>query len=59
MNTVPEWFTVEPDDKHRYAVENVDASSRKEYTGESLAAGLPVELEEDKPLRLIVQPLTR
>ncbi len=58
MNAVPEWFTVEPDDEHRYAVENVDASSIQDYTGESLAAGLHVKLEANKPLRLIVRPLT-
>jgi hypothetical protein len=57
MNAVPEWFTVEPDDEHRYTVENVDASSNQDYTGKSLAAGLPVKLEANKPLRLVVRPV--
>lgn len=57
MNAMPEWFTVEPDDEQRYVVENVDASSNQDYTGKSLAAGLPVKLEANKPLRLIVRPL--
>ena len=57
MNAVPEWFTVEPDDGHGYTVANVDASSSQAYSGKSLAAGLPVRLEANKPLRLIVTPL--
>jgi hypothetical protein len=57
MNAVPEWFTVEPDEGHRYAVENVDTGSTRVHTGKSLAAGLPVQLDAGKPLRLIVRPL--
>ena len=58
MNAVPEWFTVEPDEEHRYAVENVDVPSSRAHTGKALAAGLPVKLEANKPLRLIVRPAT-
>lgn len=59
MNAVPEWFTVEPDYRHRYTVENVDSSSSREFTGESLAAGLPMKLEAGEPMRLIVRPVGR
>ena len=38
MNAVPEWFTVEPDEDHRYAVENIDTGSTRVHTGKSLPA---------------------
>jgi len=56
MNAVPEWFTVEPDEKHRYTVENVDAESTETHTGKTLSDGLPIRLTPGKPLRLIVRP---
>ena len=57
MNAIPEWFAVEPDDEHRYAVKNVDDGTSKVHSGKSLAAGLPVRLVSDAPLRLVVRPL--
>jgi len=56
MNTLPEWFTVEPDEEHRYVVGGVDAGDTRVHTGQALAAGLPVELEPNVPLRLTVRP---
>ena len=56
MNSVPEWFTVEPDEAHKYAVEHVDQGTTRVVTGKSLSEGLPVRLEPGKPLRFIVRP---
>ncbi len=56
MNAVPEWFTVEPDEKHLYSVTDVDAGSTRTLTGKSLSEGLPIRLEPGKPLRLLVRP---
>ena len=54
MNAVPEWFTVEPDESHRYRVEDIDAKWTRVVSGKSLSKGLPVRVEPDKPLRLTV-----
>ena len=54
MNAVPEWFTVEPDESHWYRVEDVDAARAQVVSGRSLSEGLPVRLEPQKPLRLVV-----
>lgn len=54
MNTVPEWFTVEPDEDHEYTVENANTGNVQTVSGVSLSEGLPVKLEPDTPLRLIV-----
>ena len=56
MNAVPEWFTVEPDEAHQYRVQNVDAGTTQLVSGKSLSEGLAVQVEADKPLRLIVEP---
>jgi len=56
MNAVPEWFTVEPDDQHRYTVENVETGSTEIHTGKLLSEGLPVRLDSGKPIRLVVRP---
>ena len=56
MNAVPEWFTVEPDESHRYRVEDIDAGWTKVVSGKSLSEGLAVSIESDKPLRLTVTP---
>ncbi len=57
MNAVPEWFTVEPDESHRYEVRDADAASAQVVSGKSLREGWPVRLEAGKPLRLVVRPL--
>ena len=59
MNAVPEWFTVEPDDLHRYQVEDADTGSKRVISGKSLADGLPVRLEAGRPLRLVVRTRTK
>jgi rhamnogalacturonyl hydrolase YesR len=56
MNAVPEWFTVEPDEGHRYKVEEVDAAKTQVVSGKLLSEGLPVRLEPGEPLRLVVRP---
>ncbi len=56
MNAVPEWFTVEPDEAHRYRVENVDTGTARTLSGKSLAEGLAVRLSPGKPRRWIVRP---
>ncbi len=57
MNAIPEWFTVEPDDKHRYRITDADTQSSTVHSGRSLSEGLPVRLEPGTPLRLVVRPL--
>ena len=59
MNSVPEWFTVEPDAAHKYTVRDVDTGSTRTVTGKALSEGIPVSLKPDKPLRLIVRPHPR
>jgi len=56
MNAVPEWFTVEPDEAHRYTVTDADAGTPRTVSGKLLSEGLPVRLTPGKPLRLIVRP---
>jgi len=53
MNTLPEWFTVEPD--LQYAVNNVTAGSRKMHAGRELRAGLAVEIPATGQVRLLIQ----
>jgi len=55
MNTVPEWFTVEPTETSRYLVRDVDGESR-EVSGKQLAEGLPIRLQPREPLRLVIEP---
>jgi hypothetical protein len=57
MNAVPEWFTVEPDESHKYIVRNVETGSEQTLSGKTLRAGLPVRLEAGRPLRLLVTPM--
>jgi hypothetical protein len=53
MNTLPEWFTVEPDDT-RYTVHSVIDNTSRTITGAELREGLPVKVAPNKPLRLKV-----
>ena len=53
MNTMPEWFTVEPG--QTYVVKNIAAGSQKTYTGTQLHDGLPVELQAGQALVLLIQ----
>jgi hypothetical protein len=56
LNSMPEWFTVEPDEAHRYTVTDADAATTQVATGKSLSEGLPVRVEPGKPLKWIVRP---
>jgi len=53
MNTLPEWFTVEPDEMP-YTVHDFAANTQRTVTGAALRKGLPVKLSGDGPLRLKV-----
>jgi len=55
MNTLPEWFTVEPD-QTPYTVRDLTANTRRTVTGAALRKGLSVRLSPDGPLRLRVLP---
>jgi len=54
MNTLPEWFTVEPDGQ--YQVRDLTSGSTQKLTGGELHAGLPVACEGGGELRLVVGP---
>jgi len=54
MNTLPQWFIVEPD--NTYTVKNLTTGSKRTYTGTQLHNGLPVNLKPGQQLRLLVQP---
>ena len=54
MNTLPEWFTVEPD--ARYSV-SVAGGAAREYTGRQLHNGLAVDVAGGAPLHLIVRAI--
>jgi len=56
MNTLPEWFTVEPD--RRYAV-RVDEGPARTYTGQQLHNGLDVQADAGKWVRIEVSPTAR
>ncbi len=54
MNTLPEWFTVEP--KSRYEIRDIGKKTSQLLTGNDLRRGLPVEAIPGQPLRLTVLP---
>ena len=54
MNTLPEWFTVEPDAS--YTVRNLAAGTETVHTGRAMAEGIPLRLEPGKEVRLVVEP---
>ncbi|MCC6144878.1 MAG: hypothetical protein IT368_13815 [Candidatus Hydrogenedentes bacterium] len=53
MNTLPEWFTVEPESQ--YKVQRGDEPAQV-YTGRQLHAGLEVALQANETLTVIVTP---
>ena len=55
MNTMPEWFTVEPDKKYRLL--NHTTGSLDEYSGEQLHKGVSIHLEPGVETRLELQAL--
>ncbi len=56
LNSIPEWFTVEPEAGQGYTVQNVDKGSTQVLAGKKLRDGLTVRLEPNRPLRLVVRP---
>jgi hypothetical protein len=46
MNTMPEWFTVEPEKE--YLLKNITTSSRNRHTGKQLHKGVPIDLQAGK-----------
>ena len=54
MNTIPEWFTVEPE--RRYVVNRVDTGAQSVYTGRQLHCGLAIAVEPGETVRLTVAP---
>lgn len=54
MNTLPEWFTVEP--KAEYTIKNVSTDSSTKRTGKQLHAGLTVMIPAGNKIRLLVEP---
>jgi hypothetical protein len=53
MNTMPEWFVVEPAQK--YTVKNLTAGTSAQYTGKQLHAGLKVTVKGGAELRLTIE----
>jgi len=53
INSMPEWFTVEPDRK--YVVENTADGSRETCTGKQLHEGLPVVLKAGEERLLLIK----
>ena len=53
MNTMPEWFVVEPAQK--YTVKNLTAGMSAQYTGKQLHAGLKVTVKGGAALRLTIE----
>jgi hypothetical protein len=53
MNTMPEWFTVEPDQV--YLVADIATGAQKTYTGKQLHAGLPLALQAGQEKRLLIR----
>ncbi len=56
MNTVPEWFTVEPD--RTYVLRDLGRGSEVRYTGRQLHAGVPVEVQPGVERQLELRPAT-
>jgi hypothetical protein len=54
MNTLPEWFTVEPDDTQIYIVENIDTKRKRTISGKLLSKGLPIHTKPGETLQLKV-----
>jgi len=55
MNTVPEWFTVEPDE----TLYDVTGETTKSYTGRQMHEGIPIKLQPGQPLRIVVKARPR
>lgn len=53
MNTLPEWFTVEPDEQ--YVVKDLTTGTESRYRGAQLHDGLPVTLRAAQEQRLLIE----
>ena len=53
MNTMPEWFTAEPDED--YVVEDLNTGATTTYTGAQLHSGLPVTLDPGVESLLLIR----
>jgi hypothetical protein len=53
MNTMPEWFVVEPGQE--YTVKDLTAGTSARYTGKQLHAGLKVSVKAGAELRLTIE----
>jgi len=53
MNTLPEWFTVEPE--RGYVLRDLRAGTETTFTGEQLHQGLPLEVKGGGEVRLLVR----
>jgi hypothetical protein len=58
MNSMPEWFTIEPDKTHKYEIQDINAGTTRIVSGKALSEGIPISLKPDKSLQLIVRPQT-
>jgi hypothetical protein len=54
MNTLPEWFTVDPGQTYR--VRNIASELEKTYSGKHLHDGLPIALRAGEEIRLLIKP---
>jgi len=57
MNTLPEWFTVEYD--QRYKVQCLDSGTENIYSGKELHNGLPLRLKAGQTMKIRVSPFQR
>lgn len=55
INQFPEWFVVSPEKKYRVTFPTGDASGR--YTGEELIAGIEINLEKNRQIAVLIQPM--
>jgi len=53
MNTMPEWFTVDP--ARKYTVKNLPDGSAVQYTGKQLHAGLKIDIKAGTELKLTIE----
>ena len=54
INQFPEWFVVDND--KIYLLRNQDGELLKEVTGEQLTDGIPIDIQDELPVQLIITP---
>jgi hypothetical protein len=55
MNTMPEWFAVEPEKE--YILKDITTNSRSRHTGRQLHNGVPINLRAGKEQCLLLAVL--